>query len=289
LKSIIHFLCRTRSIPLSLRRKIATPFIKRNDVEFSINIDGQEYHGCRDNYIEWVVFVTGQFFEFSYINLIKSLGLQGNALDIGANVGNHTLAYSAIFENVTSIEPYPPVYQRLQKKTAMLSNVKAFNVAFGNQTGKVRFAPPHNSNLGTGKVNANGDMEVQIVKGDEFLNERLEPLSFIKIDVEGHESEVLTGLQNIIHKDHPTVLFEAPTVVHSDSSQAITNILALFPSEYRFYGLKGQTSFPIQRQLAKIHPLNGHNLTARFTNILALPEAIWKTKKMITKRFANKF
>ena len=95
MKSIVKRLCRKRSIPLSIRRKLAAPFIKRDCTEFAICVDGQEFHGRRDNYIEWVVYVTGQFFEFSYINLIKSIGLSGCALDIGANVGNHTLAYSA--------------------------------------------------------------------------------------------------------------------------------------------------------------------------------------------------
>ncbi|MBT3890259.1 MAG: FkbM family methyltransferase [Planctomycetaceae bacterium] len=274
MKSIVKRLCRKRSIPLSIRRKLAAPFIKRDSTEFAICVDGQEFHGRLDNYIEWVVYVTGQFFEFSYINLIKSIGLSGCALDIGANVGNHTLAYSAFFDEVVSLEPYTPIYDRLKEKADKLTNVITYNVAFGNQSGEIGFTPPRTSNFGTGRVDSEGELKVEIVRGDEFLPGKIGKIGFIKIDVEGHEFEVLKGLAHTLDNDLPAVLFEAPIAVRANGGQALLDSFKLFPIDYRFFGLKGQTSFPIQRQIAKAYPITQHNSGTRYTNILAIPPQI---------------
>ncbi|HUG11867.1 MAG TPA: hypothetical protein VMM36_12680, partial [Opitutaceae bacterium] len=98
---------RCRSIPLNLRRTVAKAIIPRTHAAFELDVDGVTYRGRMDNYVEWLAFVTGSFFEFSYINLLKRLLSGGTALDVGANVGNHSLAFSSFFDLVHSVEPFP--------------------------------------------------------------------------------------------------------------------------------------------------------------------------------------
>ena len=46
------------------------------------------------------------------------------------------------------------------------------------------------------------------MKLDDFLRDRPTPIDFIKIDVEGSESDVLNGAIEILRDDKPTIYIE---------------------------------------------------------------------------------
>ena len=64
-----HFLSFTRNskIPLVIRRLVASKLLPYKDQAFSIEIEGVPYEGRRDNYIEWMVYVTQSYFEYIYL------------------------------------------------------------------------------------------------------------------------------------------------------------------------------------------------------------------------------
>ena len=93
-------ICAKAKIPLSLRRWVAAQCVPMDGRNFSIVLDGGEYRGVLDNYIEWIIFVTRAYFEYTYLNLLRSIVSGGAALDVGANVGNHSHAFSAFFDEV---------------------------------------------------------------------------------------------------------------------------------------------------------------------------------------------
>jgi hypothetical protein len=88
-----------------------------------LELDGRHYEGARDNDIERVVFVTGAHFEYAYLKSVRRLVSGGVALDVGANVGNHTHFFAGQFDTVLSCKPYAPVAERLERKAARLTNV----------------------------------------------------------------------------------------------------------------------------------------------------------------------
>jgi FkbM family methyltransferase len=273
---LVAAFCRASSVPLSLRRKVGRYFLPLSGERFTIEIDGLPYSGTLDNYVEWVAYLTGEFYEYTYLNLIRSLRLGGTAVDVGANVGNHTVALSRFFDRVVAIEPFPPVYQRLLQKTAALPGVVPANVAFGEGEGRVGFAPPEGSNFGTGKVESSGELCVEVIPGDLFLS-RLLPearpgeIRFIKVDVEGYEAEVLRGLKDTLSTHRPAVLYEAPEFYHRRRGLSLRDSFALFPEGYRFFGLRGQTTFPVQRRVARPVPLTPRNDRRRYACVLAVP------------------
>ncbi|MDM3871325.1 FkbM family methyltransferase [Porticoccus sp. W117] len=261
---------RCNSLPVSLRRKIASWFIKRDGSEFTFDCNGVKYEGHLDNYVEWVAYVTGQFYEYTYINLIKQLVNGGTALDVGANIGNHSLAFSQFFDRVYSVEPYPPVFERLTKKTRVASNIHPFAVGLSDISGQLQFDTPKNLNWGAGKISTSGDITVDVLVGDQFVRDNIEgTINFIKIDVEGHEPKVLAGLQQTIEQHRSVVMFEVNRDYLKNGRKGLNELFQLFPDDYQFASLSGQSSFPVQRIVAKAKPLQRGSGFGKITYVIA--------------------
>lgn len=67
----------------------------------------------------------------------------------------------------------------------------------------------NNRNCGTSLISDQGTERVQVVRLDLFDFDA--PVALIKIDVEGHESEVLRGREALITRHRPVVFFEDST------------------------------------------------------------------------------
>lgn len=264
---------RSKRVPLSLRRAFAKRLVPYSDDTFTITLNGVSYSGILDNYIDWVVYVTGDFFEYTYLNFISALGLNGCAIDVGANVGNHSLYFSTLFDEVHSVEPYKPVYDRLIKKVQARSNVFCHNLALSDSVGELKFAPPQGKNLGTGRIDIEGSFSVPVVTGDSYLEGKLRSkVALIKVDVEGHEMPVLRGLQKTISSQRPFVIYEMCNRTTQDTRSDLIESFELFPKDYLFAAFKGQSTYPVQRTVARCIPLNASNFRQKITYVLAYPQ-----------------
>lgn len=138
-------------------------------------------------------------------------------VDIGANIGNHTLAFATGAGQVFSFEPIPEVFAVLQDNVSRnkLDNVQCFNLALSDHDGEQTFYINTGGNLGASSFEQrelNQDAEsitVTMRVGDTLLPEYLPSrLDIIKIDVEGHEPSVLRGLTAMIKQYQPLVMLE---------------------------------------------------------------------------------
>ena len=121
-------------------------------------------------------------------------------LDIGANIGLHSIIMSKCGFEVRSYEPDPRHFEILQRNLALnnCSNVQAFNKAVSREAGEMEFVRvlgnTTGSHLAGSKPNPYGDLERFPVKVEAF-----EPLinwaDLIKLDVEGHEKVVLLSTE----------------------------------------------------------------------------------------------
>lgn len=260
-------------LPLSIRRRFASAFIPLDGRPFQIQIDGRPFEGSLDNYIEWVVYVTRRHFEYTYLNLIRELMSGGGvALDIGANIGNHTHAFSAMFKQIHSFEPFARVADRLEKKARHLPNVTVHRVALSDRNDTLRFEQPKTDNWGKGRITPEGDIQVPVVIGDDYIQKHIsQPIDFIKIDVEGHELPVLRGLRGTIQRDRPVVMFEVPKTLKAADGGDWPETMALFPRDYSFVCFSGQSTFPIQTDVARARPIDRSavSLPRRATYLLA--------------------
>jgi FkbM family methyltransferase len=119
--------------------------------------------------------------------------------DIGANVGSYTVLASAhVGANTVCLEPVHSTYQQLQENlvvNAINSKVKALNIAAGAKKGTISFT----NNLDTiNHVATQGETNVSVLPVDRLDNVLDKIPALIKIDVEGFETEVIMGSEQIL-------------------------------------------------------------------------------------------
>jgi len=135
---------------------------------------------------------------------------KSTAIDIGANIGNHTIFFSEIFEEVFSFEPNPVTFSLLSVNTFFLKNVTAINLGLSHSSMELDLSAAY-GNIGSSSTSINHNSgvnhKIKLIRLDDFkfLPSNIE---LIKIDVEGMESEVLHGAKETILANHPTILFE---------------------------------------------------------------------------------
>lgn len=136
-------------------------------------------------------------------------------LDVGAHVGIHTVTMSKLSKQVLAFEPAKKTFDLLQNNINQnkLCNVKVFNEALSDKTGSkelfhISKTNPGQNSLSTLKASPSCEI-VSIARGDDTLQqENIDKVDFIKIDVEGHEGEVLHGLENTIKTHRPVLALE---------------------------------------------------------------------------------
>jgi len=63
--------------------------------------------------------------------------IQGVALDIGANIGNHSLYFSKWYDGVFSFEPNAKTFKLLEMNASLVDNIKSFNFGMSDRSGHV--------------------------------------------------------------------------------------------------------------------------------------------------------
>lgn len=132
-------------------------------------------------------------------------------MDIGANIGIHTMELSRMAKLVISIEPERQIYRMLCANITLndLGNVLSFNAACGSDKGEIRvpsinFGVDGNFgclSLGNG---SSGDW-MPLISVDSLS---LGCCGFMKIDVEGMEAEVIRGARKTIDAFRPALYVE---------------------------------------------------------------------------------
>jgi FkbM family methyltransferase len=119
-----------------------------------------------------------------------------NVLDAGANLGIHSLLLDKCGFDVRCFEPDPTHFKLLKENLAIngCKNVKPTNKAVSTQEGEKEFVRVMGNTTGSHlagcKENPYGDLERFMVEVAD-IRPHLEWADLVKMDVEGHEKEVL--------------------------------------------------------------------------------------------------
>ena len=152
------------------------------------------------------------------VNLLsKLLRPDDNVIEIGSNIGAHTLFIARDICSsgiVYAFEPRRLLFQMLCANVALngLSNVFTHQKAIGREAGSVKEGPPPTesmTNLGgysIGSLQGEGET-IEVIALDEMI-ESLKPVALLKADVEGWERDVLIGSQKLIARDRPILYVE---------------------------------------------------------------------------------
>ena len=180
-----------------------------------------------DLYGEWC---SGEFLPLDYAGKI--------VVDVGANIGTHTLEFAKQAKYVFSFEPHPFHFAMLTTNIVLNvhDNVAAFNVALSDQKQDktmVIFDPQQQNNFGSTELYDPGQEGVKV--HTQRLDDMIKiPVDLIKIDAEGHEYEVLCGAEKLITQHKPILYVEC------DRKDQRDRVIALIES----YGYSWQWHVP---------------------------------------------
>lgn len=195
-----------------------------------------------DEMIDAKIFVRGAFDPRGLglmCRIMKALNCR-TALDIGANIGNHSAFFSDWARIVYAFEPNPPVFARLQAMVTSngITNVIPMNCGLSSDSGELTFyVHPGQAHLATlekrdGSTEA-GQVLVRV--GDQVVSKLgIRDIDFVKIDVEGHEYEALHGLRQTLARERPVLVmeFEAVSIRKFGTIEGLQSVLP----HYRFFG-----------------------------------------------------
>jgi FkbM family methyltransferase len=171
--------------------------------------------------------ITGNFYELKLLEKVKSLNLKGTYVDVGSNIGNHTIFFSKFCnsDKVVSIEMNYMIFNVLEENIKNLNtdNVITINAAVGERPKKVVVSDIDMTNIGMTKIVGDGG-DVVVNSLDILLND-FEDINLIKIDVEGYESNVLEGAKKIILKYNPIIIAELRNDEEFNNFERIANEL----------------------------------------------------------------
>jgi FkbM family methyltransferase len=163
-------------------------------------------------------FVTSEP-EFKYIETILRPG--DSVIDIGANMGVYTLKFSKLVGatgRVYAFEPIPESFYLLTMHTNLSQhqNITLFNMAASMQSMIVSMIIPRSDNRLRNYYTAS-IAEKGVVAGEDSIQVYCCPLDtlqipprirLIKIDAEGHEGAVLSGMRTLVERDKPILIVE---------------------------------------------------------------------------------
>ena len=148
------------------------------------------------------------FWEFELFNKWKHyFPKEGLMLDIGANIGSHCVQFKHYFPDleIYAFEPFKENFDVLIQNTKQYKDVKCFNVGVGSRTSIVHFNDGHAQNSGVVHIVKNSDNSNIVLSLDDLT---LPKVSFIKIDVEGHELSCMQGMTRLLLDQKPLIWLE---------------------------------------------------------------------------------
>ena len=164
-----------------------------------------------DKYVGRSFDIYGEYNEDECSFLLGLVKQHSFVVEVGANIGSHTVPLAQHCNTVFAFEPQRLCYQALCANLALnqLTNVLAWQAAIGATGGRI-FVPDLDprcpTNFGGVSMQATPTAEAVILLAlDEIGFPRVD---LLKIDVEGMELEVLAGAEKLIDRHRPYIYVE---------------------------------------------------------------------------------
>ncbi len=160
--------------------------------------------------------------------ILPSLTQDGSSvIDIGANIGLHTTLMSKFISDTSTVFSFEPVKYNVKKLqlNALINgknNIKIYEMAVSKDNTINIFNEVDEKDYENGMSRFNDNeliennvtfkkKEVKSITMDSFFSSRSDKISFIKIDTEGHENNILEGMSQLIKNYNPVMIIECHT------------------------------------------------------------------------------
>lgn len=197
-------------------RKLLSPIVNLFKPDWVMVGNNKMYIDKNDRVVSMELILSGVWEEYE-TNLFKKHLKPGNiVLDIGANIGYHTLiAAERVGKtgHVYAFEPDPKNFQLLKKSVEVngYKNVTLEQVALSNKNGQGKLFLSNEDNYGDLRIFDSQDMrastQIKLMALDTYFKDKNPQIDVIKLDVQGSEALVITGAQQTLKKNKHLKLF----------------------------------------------------------------------------------
>jgi FkbM family methyltransferase len=187
--------------------------------------------------------------ELAYLDRIVPPGAL--TVDVGANCGLYTRELARLSRQVYAFEPSHDMATLLRRTSA--ANVAIHEIALSDRDGDAELFVPQSED---GLVHGLASLEPQIrTPGKRIVSSQVpmarldtvvdENVAFVKIDVEGHELNVLNGATGLVDRCQPVFLVEAEDRHRAGATQSVFDFFE--DRSYRGFFLADDEVFPVEQ------------------------------------------
>jgi FkbM family methyltransferase len=180
--------------------------------------DGVFAANTRDVYVGQALIQYGEFSHLEMVEFEKHVDADTTVVEVGANIGAHTVGLARLARRVIAIEPQPFLFYTLCAQVVLnsLQNVICLHCALGAEAGSLPVPRVDYSYRGNfaGIALDRADLRREDYSLDVKTLDAvaaaysLSGKVFLKIDVEGMERDVLAGGRETIRRLRPTICLE---------------------------------------------------------------------------------
>jgi FkbM family methyltransferase len=204
------------------------------------------------------------------------------ALDVGAHIGEYTYALAQLVGTggrVIAVEPIPPLARFIERACQRLHlPVTVYNCALSNTGGEANLFLPGNR-TGFATLESRGaqgqSYRVPLRTLDQICRGLTGRISFLKVDVEGHELKVFEGAVETLNRHRPNLLVE---IEQRHSNQPVTGMfqhLAALGYEGHFLGPNGEhvpiSKFDVEEHQTRQIDADGQPMPGYVNNFIFQP------------------
>ncbi|MDP4199619.1 MAG: FkbM family methyltransferase [Bacteroidota bacterium] len=169
-----------------------------------------------DDWTQYTMYYN--LYEAKYDKVMLALMKDTNVvLDIGGNVGQHTLWFARYARKVYSFEPLPRLADRIRREIALNhleSKVVLVTKALSDEAKSLVITDPDRGMSGNastilGRSPNEKTIAIQAIRLDDFLeSEGVKTVDLVNIDIEGAELFALRGMPNLLRNSAPPLVLE---------------------------------------------------------------------------------
>ena len=227
---------------------------KHRDISFVVEFNSLRYKGQMSEYVDRHIWYFGAYSANELDFLDHAARVQSakqpivTFLDIGANVGQHSLFMSTRCQRVIAFEPNPDVANRLKINCEAngLTNVEIHLIALGSEDGTAVLGSGLPANSGSRSLawsmDKTQDLMIQVRHAGRYLSSEeilLNKIDIIKIDVEGFEKSVFSAMAALLQRDRPVILFELVGKDIKGGFKSETELRQTLYKNYQLFSVSG--------------------------------------------------
>lgn len=196
--------------------------------------------------------IETMFFDYFDLDIVKC-DENEVVVDLGAYIGDTVYQYldtygSDCYKKIYCYEITEETFEYLNNNLKNYPNIECFRKAVSDCSGKM-YLKESREGASANTLKEEGDIFVEVVTIDEDIRE---PITLIKMDIEGFEQKALLGCKKKIQQNHPKLLI---SVYHNhEDIWKIPRMIEEIEPGYRFYLRNhGGPIFPTEITLLAIY------------------------------------